>query len=249
MRPTVSWRGRSTPGRARRAAWSPSASWTRHWRRWRRAGSWWRGSPGSHWAGSCCTTRAPRTRSRWPSTRAGRNGWTRSRPGWRPDRNGTGGAPGSPRSGRGAWPGWTGRGEALALLAGPIRALRTAPAWAPNYTRTACEVAEVLWLLDRRDHLARWSSRPAGQGAAGRLPVPDDRRPARDGAPLRPRRAPRRGAALVRRRARGPRRAGGPAAAGRRRPRRGADAPAGRRDPRPRRRTPPRRTRSSSGWG
>jgi DNA-binding SARP family transcriptional activator len=46
------------------------------------------------------------------------------------------------------------KGEALALLARPIRALRTAPAWAPNYTRTACEVAEVLWLLDRRDHLA-----------------------------------------------------------------------------------------------
>ena len=43
---------------------------------------------------------------------------------------------------------------ALSLLARPIRALSLAPAWAPNYTRTACEVAETLWLLDRRDHLA-----------------------------------------------------------------------------------------------
>ncbi|MFC5995027.1 BTAD domain-containing putative transcriptional regulator [Pseudonocardia hispaniensis] len=43
---------------------------------------------------------------------------------------------------------------ALALLARPVRALSLAPAWAPNYTRTACEVAETLWLLDRRDHLA-----------------------------------------------------------------------------------------------
>jgi hypothetical protein len=43
---------------------------------------------------------------------------------------------------------------ALSLLASPVHALRLAPAWAPNYTRTACEVAETLWLLDRRDHLA-----------------------------------------------------------------------------------------------
>jgi hypothetical protein len=43
---------------------------------------------------------------------------------------------------------------ALPLLARPIRALSLAPAWAPNYTRTACEVAETLWLLNRRDHLA-----------------------------------------------------------------------------------------------
>ena len=41
-----------------------------------------------------------------------------------------------------------------ALLARPVHALSLAPAWAPNYTRTACEVAETLWLLDRRDHLA-----------------------------------------------------------------------------------------------
>jgi len=44
--------------------------------------------------------------------------------------------------------------RAVELLARPVRALRTAPAWAPNYTRIACEVAETLWLLDRRDHLA-----------------------------------------------------------------------------------------------
>jgi DNA-binding SARP family transcriptional activator len=48
-----------------------------------------------------------------------------------------------------------GRTEAaLSLLGQPVRALSTAPAWAPNYARTACEVAETLWLLDRRDHLA-----------------------------------------------------------------------------------------------
>ncbi|QJY48411.1 BTAD domain-containing putative transcriptional regulator [Pseudonocardia broussonetiae] len=43
---------------------------------------------------------------------------------------------------------------ALGLLGRPVRALRDGPAWAPNYARTACEVAEVLWLLGRRDHLA-----------------------------------------------------------------------------------------------
>lgn len=42
---------------------------------------------------------------------------------------------------------------ALAMLSTPIRALRQAPAWAPNFCRMACEVAETLWLLDRRDHL------------------------------------------------------------------------------------------------
>lgn len=45
-------------------------------------------------------------------------------------------------------------GRAMGLLARPVRALRQAPAWAPNFARTACEVAETLWLLDRRDHLA-----------------------------------------------------------------------------------------------
>jgi hypothetical protein len=43
---------------------------------------------------------------------------------------------------------------ALSLLSRPVRALTTAPAWAPNFARTACEVAETLWLVDRRDHLA-----------------------------------------------------------------------------------------------
>jgi DNA-binding SARP family transcriptional activator len=43
--------------------------------------------------------------------------------------------------------------HALALLALPVRALARAPAWALNYTRTACDTAETLWLLDRRDHL------------------------------------------------------------------------------------------------
>ena len=43
---------------------------------------------------------------------------------------------------------------ALGLLSAPVHALQRAPAWAPNYGRTACEIAETLWLLDRRDHLS-----------------------------------------------------------------------------------------------
>jgi len=42
---------------------------------------------------------------------------------------------------------------AMRLLPRPVRALRAAPAWAPNYLRTACDAVETLWLLDRRDHL------------------------------------------------------------------------------------------------
>ena len=43
--------------------------------------------------------------------------------------------------------------RAMALLALPVRALGRAPAWALNYTRTAADTAETLWLLERRDHL------------------------------------------------------------------------------------------------
>lgn len=66
---------------------------------------------------------------------------------------------------------------ALALLARPIRALRMAPAWAPNYTRTACEVAETLWLLNRRDHLAVVQSalRDKALPADFRFPMTDAR--------------------------------------------------------------------------
>jgi DNA-binding SARP family transcriptional activator len=66
---------------------------------------------------------------------------------------------------------------ALALLARPIRALRTAPAWAPNYTRIACEVAETLWLLNRRDHLAIVESalREKALPADFRFPMTDAR--------------------------------------------------------------------------
>jgi hypothetical protein len=42
---------------------------------------------------------------------------------------------------------------ALSLLPRPVRAVSQAPAWAPNYLRTACDVAETLWLLDTREHL------------------------------------------------------------------------------------------------
>jgi DNA-binding SARP family transcriptional activator len=43
--------------------------------------------------------------------------------------------------------------RAMALLALPVQALARAPAWALNYTRTACDTAETLWLLSRHDHL------------------------------------------------------------------------------------------------
>jgi class 3 adenylate cyclase len=43
--------------------------------------------------------------------------------------------------------------RALRLLSAVLPALRRASAWALNYLRTACDAAETLWLLDRRDHL------------------------------------------------------------------------------------------------
>ena len=53
-----------------------------------------------------------------------------------------------------------GHGErAMAMLALPVQALGRAPGWALNYTRTASDTAEALWLLGRRDHL-RPSRRP-----------------------------------------------------------------------------------------
>jgi DNA-binding SARP family transcriptional activator len=43
--------------------------------------------------------------------------------------------------------------EAMAMLALPVQALSQAPAWTLNYTRTAADTAETLWVLGRRDHL------------------------------------------------------------------------------------------------
>jgi tetratricopeptide (TPR) repeat protein len=43
--------------------------------------------------------------------------------------------------------------HAMTLLALPVQALARAPSWALNYTRTASDTAETLWLLSRRDHL------------------------------------------------------------------------------------------------
>jgi DNA-binding SARP family transcriptional activator len=66
---------------------------------------------------------------------------------------------------------------AMTLLATPIRALRQAPAWAPNYCRMACEVAETLWLLNRRDHLSVVESalRDKALPADFRFPMTDAR--------------------------------------------------------------------------
>lgn len=67
--------------------------------------------------------------------------------------------------------------DAMAQLARPVRALSMAPAWAPNYGRMACEVAETLWLLDRRDHLAVVESalRDKALPADFRFPMTDAR--------------------------------------------------------------------------
>ena len=43
--------------------------------------------------------------------------------------------------------------RAMAMLAPAVQALARAPAWALNYTRTASDTAETLWVLGRRDHL------------------------------------------------------------------------------------------------
>jgi hypothetical protein len=43
--------------------------------------------------------------------------------------------------------------RALQLVAAVLPALQRASPWALNYLRTACDAAETLWLLDRRDHL------------------------------------------------------------------------------------------------
>ena len=67
--------------------------------------------------------------------------------------------------------------EALALLARPVRALDLAPAWAPNYARTAYEVAETLWFADRRDHLpvVEAALRDRALPADFRFPMTDSR--------------------------------------------------------------------------
>jgi DNA-binding SARP family transcriptional activator len=43
--------------------------------------------------------------------------------------------------------------RALQLLSAVLPALERASAWALNYLRTACDAAETLWLLGRRDHM------------------------------------------------------------------------------------------------
>src|SRR4029453_2938448 len=43
--------------------------------------------------------------------------------------------------------------RAMAMLALPVRALSRAPAWAQNYTRTASDPAETVWVRGRGDHL------------------------------------------------------------------------------------------------
>jgi class 3 adenylate cyclase/tetratricopeptide (TPR) repeat protein len=43
--------------------------------------------------------------------------------------------------------------EALRWLETLLAPLERAPAWAPNYARIACPAADVLWLLERTDHI------------------------------------------------------------------------------------------------
>jgi hypothetical protein len=75
--------------------------------------------------------------------------------------------------------------RAMGLLARPVRALTVAPAWAPNYTRTACEVAETLWLLGPRRGACVVRPGAGGPRRAGRPAAARDRRPrrGRDGPP------------------------------------------------------------------
>ena len=122
------------------------------------------------------------------------------------------------------------RGQPFPLLARPVRALRLAPAWAPNYSPDG--------VRGGRDALAARPARPPRRSSSRALrekALPADFRfPMTDarlalGRLVRPRRAHRRGSALVRRRPRRARRAGRTAAARRRRPRRGPHAPPSRR--------------------
>jgi ATP/maltotriose-dependent transcriptional regulator MalT len=133
--------------------------------------------PGVTTAGSSCTTRAQKMPWSWPWTRAGSSGSASSAPWmarhptehWGSAAIDAIGARAQARKGH--------VGQAMALLARPVRALRLAPAWAPNYCRMACEVAETLWLLDRRDHLAVVESalRDKALPADFRFPMTDAR--------------------------------------------------------------------------
>ena len=143
------------PSRARPAAWSPSASSPRPPTEHRALRSLVARLPGL--GAGLAAPAPPGRRGRpgpWPSTRAGRSGWPPSRPGC---------SPGPERHwGSAAIAGIGARiqarmGAARDRAGTPARAGPRAAAWPrrglPTTARTACEVAETLWLLDRRDHL------------------------------------------------------------------------------------------------
>jgi len=65
--------------------------------------------------------------------------------------------------------------QAMAMLAPAVQALARAPAWALNYTRTASDTVETLWVLGRRDHL-----RPVEAALRGKALPADFRFPMMD---------------------------------------------------------------------
>jgi hypothetical protein len=129
--------------------------------------------------------------------------------------------------------------RALQLLAAVLPALQRAAPWALNYLRIACDAAEALWLLDRRDHLPVIEAALRDKALLGdfRFPMMDA---AFACAAVRPGRPPRRGQPVVRQGTHGARHPGRATAPCDRRLRRGADAPAG---------WPPRRRPAAAGRG
>jgi tetratricopeptide (TPR) repeat protein len=66
--------------------------------------------------------------------------------------------------------------QALRMLESLLPALEKAPAWAENYVRLACDLAETLWLAERTDHIEIIE-----RNLREKVVAPDFRYPMRDG--------------------------------------------------------------------
>ncbi len=66
--------------------------------------------------------------------------------------------------------------DALQLLALQLAPIERAPGWAPNYTMVVCDAAEVLWRLQRTDHIEIIE-----RSLREKIIAPDFRYPMRDG--------------------------------------------------------------------
>ena len=151
--PAANWPGRFTAGRASPARLPPWATSAPHGQPWPKHASWPADPRQGMELGTDPCRRHPRRARPGHGRRLGgdtdglrrarRRGRSRAAVGPGPD------APGCARTAA-----HRGQAErALAMLALPVRALSRAPAWALNYTRTASDTAETLWVLGRRDHL------------------------------------------------------------------------------------------------